>query len=434
MTTKINYLPVEEAVKIIESGERVHFSGTATFPVNIANALYKRGMENQIEGITIQYMHNISPTPFAGEECLGKFHLEVIYTGGNIRKAVNQCIAGYIPTNLGEVARLIRSGVLKVNTAIVQTSLPDRHGYVSLGLSAETNIAALDSADKIIAVVNPNMPRTFGDTIIHTSKIDIFCYDETPLPVIPDCECSETDIKIAAHCAELIEDGATMQLGIGNLPNAVLANLTNHKNIGIHTEMFSDGILPLCESGVINNAEKGIDKGKLVASFIMGNKKLYDFIDDNPLLIMRDVAYTNNPEIIAQNPKVIALNAAIEVDLTGQINAESIGTSQFSGCGGQLDFVRGANASKGGKSIIAMPATTNKGVSKIVPTLSPGATVTTPRQDIHYVITEFGIADLYGKTLQKRAKELIKIANPMHQEELEKAAFDRFGKHFIHCK
>jgi acyl-CoA hydrolase len=198
--------------------------------------------------------------------------------------------------------------------------------------------------------------------------------------------------------------------------------------------MFSDGILPLCESGVINNAEKGIDKGKLVASFIMGNKKLYDFIDDNPLLIMRDVAYTNNPEIIAQNPKVIALNAAIEVDLTGQINAESIGTSQFSGCGGQLDFVRGANASKGGKSIIAMPATTNKGVSKIVPTLSPGATVTTPRQDIHYVITEFGIADLYGKTLQKRAKELIKIANPMHQEELEKAAFDRFGKHFIYCK
>lgn len=434
MTTEPNYRPAAEAVQIIQSGERVHFSGTATFPVNIAKALYERGLAHEISNVTIQYMHNVGETPFTDPEVAAIFNTEVIYTGGNIRNIVNKGHGGYISISLGNSANAIRSGVLKPNTAIVMVSPPDKHGYVSLGLSVETNFAAIEMAEKVIGVVNPNMPRTFGDAIIHTSKFDILCFDNSPICSINPGRCGDTELQIAANCASLIEDGSTLQLGIGNLPNAILENLQNHKDLGIHTEMFSDGIIPLCEKGVINNLKKSIDKGKIVASFIMGSTDLYSYVDDNPAILMREVAYTNNPEIIAKNPKVVAINAAIEIDLTGQVNAESIGTTQFSGCGGQLEFVLGANNSEGGKAIFAMPSITNKGISKIVPALSAGAAITTPRQDMHYVVTEFGVADLYGKTLQARAKALINIAHPDHREGLEKSAFDRFGPHFIYAK
>ncbi len=434
MTSVPNYRPAAEAVKIINSGERVHFSGTSTFPTIIANALYERGLAHEIKDITIQYMHNVGQTPFTDPNVADIFQTEVIYTGGNIRSCVNKGHAGYISISLGNSATAIRDGVLKPNTAVVLVSPPDKHGYVSLGLSVETNFAAIEMAEKVIGVVNPNMPRTFGDAIIHSSKFDVLCFDNSPIIAVVPGVCGATELQIAANCASLVEDGSTLQLGIGNLPNAILEKLQNHKDLGIHTEMFSDGIMPLCEKGVINNLKKEIDRGKIVASFIMGSKNLYSFVDDNPEILMREVAYTNNPEIIAKNPKVVAINAAIEIDLTGQVNAESIGTTQFSGCGGQLEFVLGANNSVGGKAIFAMPSTTNKGISKIVPTLSPGAAVTTPRQDLHYVVTEYGIADLYGKTLQERAKALIRIAHPDHQETLERCAFERFGSHFLYQK
>jgi len=279
-------------------------------------------------------------------------------------------------------------------------------------------------------VINPNVPRAWGDAIIKLSDIDIFCEDNTPLIEAHPAVLTEQDCKIGQHCAALIEDGATLQMGIGAIPNAVLSQLGNHKNLGIHTEMFADGVLPLYYKGVINNKNKKFDRGKIVSTFLMGSKEVYDFIDDNPAVAMMDVGYTNDPFIIAQQPKMTAINSALSVDITGQVNADSIGCKFYSGCGGQLDFIRGAAASEGGKPIIALPSVTNKGVSKITPTLINGAGVVTTRFDAHYVVTEYGAVDLYGKTLQERAKALISIAHPDHQEELDKAAFERFGSHY----
>jgi len=313
---------------------------------------------------------------------------------------------------------------------MIQVCPPDKHGYVSLGTSVDTTLAAVQNAEHVIAVINPNVPRAWGDAIIKLSDIDIFCEDNTPLIEAKASVLTETDIQIGKHCAALIEDGATLQMGIGAIPNAVLSQLGNHKNLGIHTEMFADGVLPLYYKGVINNLNKKFDKGKMVSTFLMGSKEVYDFIDDNPAVAMMDVAYTNNPFIIAQQPKMTAINSALSVDLTGQVNADSLGTKYFSGCGGQLDFIRGAGASEGGKPIITLASTTNKGISKICPTLLNGAGVVTTRFDAHYIVTEFGAVDLYGKSLQNRAKALISIAHPDTQEELDKAAFERFGSHF----
>ena len=291
-------------------------------------------------------------------------------------------------------------------------------------------LAAVQNAKTVIAVINPNVPRAWGDAIIRLSDIDIFCEDNTPLIEAHPATLTEQDIAIGKNVASLIEDGATLQMGIGAIPNAVLSQLGNHKNLGIHTEMFADGVLPLYEKGVVNNMNKKFDKGKIVSTFLMGSKRVYDFIDDNPGVAMMDVGYTNDPFIIAQQPKMTAINSALSVDITGQVNADSLGIKFYSGSGGQLDFIRGAAASEGGKPIIALPAVTNKGVSKICPTLLNGAGVVTTRFDVHYIVTEFGIADLYGKTLQERAKTLINIAHPDHRETLDKAAFERFGSHY----
>ena len=294
----------------------------------------------------------------------------------------------------------------------------------------DATLAAVQNAKTVIAVINPNVPEhgemqlsdyltlTFSAKIIH------------PLIEAHPATLTEQDIAIGKNVASLIEDGATLQMGIGAIPNAVLSQLGNHKNLGIHTEMFADGVLPLYEKGVVNNMNKKFDKGKIVSTFLMGSKRVYDFIDDNPGVAMMDVGYTNDPFIIAQQPKMTAINSALSVDITGQVNADSLGIKFYSGSGGQLDFIRGAAASEGGKPIIALPAVTNKGVSKICPTLLNGAGVVTTRFDVHYIVTEFGIADLYGKTLQERAKTLINIAHPDHRETLDKAAFERFGSHY----
>ena len=303
-------------------------------------------------------------------------------------------------------------------------------GFVSMGTSVDATLAAVQNAKTVIGVINPNVPRAWGDAIIKLSDIDIFCEDNTPLIEAHPATLTEQDIAIGKNVASLIEDGATLQMGIGAIPNAVLSQLGNHKNLGIHTEMFADGVLPLYEKGVVNNMNKKFDKGKIVSTFLMGSKRVYDFIDDNPGVAMMDVGYTNDPFIIAQQPKMTAINSALSVDITGQVNADSLGIKFYSGSGGQLDFIRGAAASEGGKPIIALPAVTNKGVSKICPTLLNGAGVVTTRFDVHYIVTEFGIADLYGKTLQERAKTLINIAHPDHRETLDKAAFERFGSHY----
>jgi len=320
--------------------------------------------------------------------------------------------------------------VLHVNVAMVQVSPPDKHGYVSLGTSVDATLAAVEYADTVIGVINPNVPRAFGDAMIPMDMIDIFCEDNTPLIEAVPSEPNVIEKTIGNYVAELIEDGATLQMGIGAIPNAVLGMLGNHKNLGIHTEMFSDGILPLVEKGVVNGAEKNIDRGKIVSTFLMGSKKVYDFIDDNPGVLMMDVGYTNSIDIISKNPKVTSINSALQVDLTGQVCADSLGTKFYSGVGGQIDFIRGASCSLGGKPIIAMPSVTNKGVSKIASVLNLGAGVVTTRANMHWFVTEYGAVNLYGKSMQERAKMIISIAHPNHRDALDKAAFERFGSHY----
>ena len=291
-------------------------------------------------------------------------------------------------------------------------------------------MAAVEVAKTVIAVVNPNVPRSFGDAMIPMSMIDIFVEDNTPLMPAHFSQPNEQEVAIGKYCAELIEDGACLQMGIGAIPNAVLAQLGNHKNLGIHTEMFADGVLPLVESGVINGANKKLDRGKMVSTFLMGSQKVYDFIDNNPMVAMMDVGYTNDPFVIAQQPKMTAINSALQVDITGQVCADSLGTKFFSGVGGQIDFIYGASRSEGGKAIIAMPSVTKNGISKIAPILTPGAGCVTTRNHIHWFVTEYGAVNLYGKSLQERARLLISVAHPDHREELERAAFERYGSHF----
>jgi acyl-CoA hydrolase len=309
-------------------------------------------------------------------------------------------------------------------------SPPDKHGYVSLGTSVDATLAAVECADTVIALVNPNVPRAWGDAMIRLDQIDIFVEDDSPLYAHDLAPLSEMDIAIGKNAAALIEDGACLQMGIGGIPNAVLSQLGGHKDLGVHTEMFADGILPLVEKGVVNGRLKKIDTGKMVATFLMGSKALYDFIDDNPMVAMMDVGHTNNVAVIRKLDKVTAINSALAIDLTGQVCADSIGIKHYSGVGGQIDFIRGAGHSFRGRPIIAMPSVTEKGLSKISPTLIEGSGVVSTRANIHWVVTEYGAVNLYGKTLQERAKLLISISHPNHREMLDKAAFERFGSHY----
>ncbi len=426
----IKFISPAEAVKVVKSNDRVHLHSVAVTPHPLIKALVERGKNKEFRNVRIQHIHTEGPAPYADTELEGIFQLESFFVGHNVRKQTQAGYADYIPVFLQETQRLIRQGYLKVNVAMIQVSTPDKHGYVSLGTSVDATLAAVENADTTIAIVNQNVPRAFGDAMIHINDIDLFVEDNSELVIAAPGPICETDRKIGRYVAELVEDGATLQMGIGAIPNAVLSMLGNHKNLGVHSEMFADGILPLVDKGVVNGRNKTIDKGKLVATFLMGTKKLYDFIHDNPGVAMMDVEYTNKVSVIAQNPKVTAINSALQVDITGQVCADSIGTIHYSGVGGQIDFLRGASLSKGGKPILAMPSITNKGISKIAPILTPGAGVVSTRANIHWVVTEHGAVNLYGRSLQDRAKLLISIAHPDHQENLDKSAFERFGPHF----
>lgn len=427
---KITYVSPAEAVKVVKSNDRIHLHSVAVTPHPLINALVERGRNKEFRNVRIQHIHTEGAAPYADQEFEGIFQLESFFVGGNVRRQTQAGYADYIPVFLHETQRLIRDGYLKVDVAFIQVSVPDAHGYCSLGTSVDATLAAVETAACVIAIVNKNVPRAFGDAMIKVDDIDIFVRDDSPLYASEMPPISEVEYQIGRFVAELVEDGATLQMGIGAIPNAVLSMLGNHKNLGVHSEMFSDGLLPLVESGVVNGSNKAIDKGKLVATFLMGSTRLYEFIHDNPGVAMMDVKYTNRVNIIATNPKVTAINSALQVDITGQVCADSIGTKFYSGVGGQIDFLRGASLSEGGKPIIAIPSITTKGVSKIMPILTPGAGVVSTRANIHWLVTEFGAVNLYGRTLQDRAKLIISIAHPSVQEELERAAFERFGPHY----
>lgn len=424
-----NTLPTvtaEEAVKVVKSGDHLHWPCVAAAPEILIQALVARA--DELENVHITHLYTEGYADYVLPQYAKSFHLDSFFIGGNVRKATQNGWADYIPCSLSDTARIIRDGIQPADGVFLMVSEPDADGYVSLGSSVDCTLAAIESAKYVVAQVNRYMPFCYGDARIPVSKITAFVRHDVPLAEAEFPALSEQDIAIGKHAAALVPDGATLQIGIGNIPNAVLAQLTNHKHLGIHSEMFSDGVLPLIESGVIDGSRKKIDVGKHVATFLKGTQKLYDFVNQNPAVLMNDVAYTNNPMIIAQNPKVVALNSAIQIDLTGQVCADSIGTKMFSGSGGQLDFMLGAGASEGGIPIVAMPSITAKGVSKIVPTLAAGAGVVTPRTVVHWVITEFGAVNLFGKSMKERAQLLISISHPSVQEELEKAAFERFSE------
>ncbi len=426
----MNFVSAEEAVKVIKSGDRVHLSSVAVTPHSLIKPMVERGRNKEFYDVKIQHIHVEGKVDYADPEFEGIFVSEQFFVGGNLRKQTQAGYADYIPVFLSETQKLIRDGYLKVNVAMILVSPPDKHGYVSLGTSVDATLAAIQHADTVIAAVNPNVPRAWGDAMIHVSEIDTFVEDNSPLYVHGNAPLTDMDKAIGKNVAELVEDGACLQMGIGGIPNAVLAQLHNHKDLGVHTEMFADGILPLVEKGIVTGKHKSIDRGKMVASFLMGTQELYDFVDDNPRVAMMDVRHTNSVHIIRKLDKMTAINSALAVDITGQVCADSIGTTHYSGVGGQIDFIRGAGYSKGGKPIIALPSVTAKGISKISPTLLEGSGVVSTRANIHWIVTEYGAVNLYGKTLQERARLLTSISHPDHRESLDKAAFDRFGSHY----
>ena len=416
----------EEAVSVIYSGDRVFIHGGVSTPVKLVEALTARA--SSLRYVEIVHIHTEGPAPYAKPEYADSFRTNVMFVGSNVRSAIGTGEADYIPIFLSEVPGLFRKRILPLNVALVQVSPPDRHGYCSLGASIDIARAAVLSSERVVAQINPNMPRTHGDGLLHVDEIDTAVEAEVPLPEMPSRELSQVEVSIGKNCAALIEDGATLQMGIGAIPDAVLMSLGQHKDLGVHSEMFSDGIIDLIEKGVITGRRKAVHPGKVVGSFLMGTRRLYDFVDDNPLIVMLESSYVNDTAVIRRNPRVTAINSAIEVDITGQICADSIGTRLYSGVGGQMDFIRGASLSEGGKPIIALPSVTSRGESRICSFLKPGAGVVTTRAHVHYVVTEYGTANLYGKNLRQRARALIDIAHPNHREALAADALERFKK------
>ncbi|PWA05769.1 acetyl-CoA hydrolase/transferase family protein [Flavobacterium laiguense] len=420
------YVTAEEAVKVVKSGDRVYLQAAAAAPTILANALTERASE--LRNVEICHLHTEGEARYANPELADSFHVNSFFIGPNVRHTLKAGNGSYTPVFLSELPHLFRKNVLPLDVAFIHVSPPDIHGYCSLGVSVEATVAAIENAKIVIAQVNPQMPRTFGDGILHVSELDylvavdvpIYSHEVEPFTAVED--------KIGSYVASLIEDRSTLQMGIGSIPNAALSKLTNHKDLGLHTEMFSDGVIDLIESNVINCNYKGSLRGRVLSTFLLGSKRLYDFVNDNPFIELRESSTVNDTARIRKNPKMIAINSAIEVDLTGQVCADSIGPRMYSGVGGQMDFIRGASLSDGGKAIIALPSITKNGQSRIVPFLKQGAGVVTTRGHIHYVITENGIADLYGKTLKQRASELVRIAHPNHQASIEKEYFDLLHK------
>lgn len=399
-----------QAVSVIRHGCRVFIGSGAAEPQSLVEALSSR---EDISDTEIVHIMTLGTAPYTEARLGDRFRHNAFFIGPNVRQAVAEGRADYTPIFLSEIAAQFRSGRVVIDVALIEVSPPDEHGYCSYGVSTDVVKPAAETAELVIAEVNEQMPRCLGDCFIHVSDIDLIVPSDRPILEAVQGEPDEIAQRIARHIANLVEDGATLQLGIGTIPDAVLHYMTEFKNLGIHTEMFSDGVIPLIEKGIINNSEKTIHRGKIIASFVLGSRRLYDFIDNNPMIEFRPTEYVNDPFIIAQNDKMISINSAIEVDLTGQVCADSLGTMFYSGIGGQVDFVRGAARSKGGKPIIALPSTAGDGaISRIVPYLKQGAGVVTSRGDVHYIVTEYGSAYLHGKTMRERAMSLIQIADP----------------------
>jgi len=416
------YSPVtpEEAVSHVRSNDNIFIHSAAASPQILGKALADRYRD--LRNVTVYQIHTEGHAPYAEAYCQDSFLIKSLFTGANMREAVKSGRAEFVPIFLSDIPYLFRRRKVHLDVALLQVSPPDKAGYCSLGVSVDTSLAAAECATLRIAEINPNMPRTHGDGNIHISKFHCVTEVNYPLPNHIVSEPTEVEMSIGQHVAGLVENGATLQMGIGAIPNAALFAMKNHKELGIHTEMFSDGIIPLIESGVVTNQHKTKHKGYVVTGFMMGSANLYDYVNDNPLIRVLDIMYVNDTAVIRQLPKVTAINSAIEVDLTGQVCADSIGTRIYSGVGGQMDFIRGAALSEGGKPIIALPSLTNGGISRITPVLKPGAGVVTTRAHVQYIVTEYGIADLFGKSIQERAKALINIAHPSYREELERAA------------
>ena len=421
----------DEAVKIINSGNNIVIQPGCAIPLELVRALVRR--KDELENVNVFHVLTVGPLPYAEPGMEKHFRHKAFFIGNNVRNAVNEGRADFIPIFLAEVPLLFKNDIIKSDVALINVSPPDEHGFCSYGVDVGSIKTQAEKSKFIIAQVNRNMPRTLGDSFIHINKFKyIVEYDEAiqELPQVdPDASPETTEIynKIGCYIGDLIEDGSTLQMGIGEIPDAVLRYLKGKKDLGIHTEMFSDGIIELIEEGIVNNEKKTLHPGKIIAGFILGTKKSYDFIDNNPIAEFHPQEYVNDPFVIAKNNKMVAINSAIEIDLTGQVCADSIGTRLYSGIGGQVDFIRGAARSEGGKPIIALPSTTKDfKISRIVSTLKPGAGVVTSRGDVHYVVTEYGIAYLYGKSIRERAKALINIAHPDFREDLTKFAKENY--------
>lgn len=420
------YTSAEEAVKLIQSGDRVFIHGSAATPLTLLKALAVNS--DHLRNVEMLAISTLGQLDLAKPQFKDRFYFNSLFVSENIRACVNSDNGDYVPIFLSEISKLFEKGILPIDVAMIHVSPPDKHGFCSLGTSVDVAKSAVKHAKKVIAQVNPNVPRTHGDGFIHVSKLDAMVDVHDVLPEVNySARATEAERIIGKRIAELIEDRSTLQMGVGAVPDAVLQSLGHCKDLGIHTEMLSDGVIDLIKSGVVTNAYKKKHRGKVVTSFAIGTEKLYDFIDDNPGFAFLEADYVNDGRVIRTNPKVIAINSAIEIDITGQVCADSIGTYHFSGVGGQMDFIRGASLSEGGKPIIAISSVTKKGDSKIVPFLKPGAGVVTTRAHVHYVVTEFGVAYLYGKNLHQRALALMNIAHPDHRDELEKEIINRFG-------
>ncbi|XP_075238443.1 succinyl-CoA:acetate/propanoyl-CoA:succinate CoA transferase [Lycorma delicatula] len=423
------WVSAEEAVSCIKSGDTVFIGGAASTPVALVKAMTKHGLEKKLKDVTVCHMHTEGSAPYTEPNCEGIFRSLSFFMAANVRKGVAEGRSDCIPIFLSEIPLLFHKKIVKPDACLITVSPPDQHGYCSLGTSVDCVRAALTHSKKIIALVNCHMPRTFGGALIHQSHFDFAVKHDEHLPAHPSKPPKPYEVQIGKLIAEnLVEDGATLQMGIGSIPDAVLSALPNHQDLGIHSEMFANGVIDLVNKGVITNNKKPIHTGRIVSSFLIGSQELYDFVDNNPFVEMHEVDYTNSTAIIRQHPKMTAINSCIEVDLTGQVVSDSIGTRMYSGFGGQVDFIRGAGEGTDGKGkpIIALASINPKTKeSKIVPFIKEGAGVVTTRAHVQYVVTEFGIAYLFGKSLRQRAYELIQIAHPDHRETLEKAAFDR---------
>ena len=427
MNDSIKYVSAEEAVKLIESGDHVYIQGSTSLPETLAEALAARG--NELRGVTIYSGFAVARrrSPLCRPEYKDSFLIDSFFVSNAFRDWIAEGYGTMTPRFLGEVPDLFRDGTCRVDVALINCSLPNEDGLVSFGVSADLAVGAVECADRVIAQINPHVPFTPGDATIHLSQLSAAVEVDDPLVEVPTAVPTDAEINIGRSIAELIPDGATLQIGVGGIPNAVIRALKDHRHLGLHTEAMTDGVLPLLESGVIDNSMKKVMPGLSVASLALGSRKLYDFLDKNDSVVFKDVAWTNNPYTIAQNPKVMSINSCLEIDLTGQVCADSIGKKIYSGVGGQHDFVFGSSKSEGGLSFLAMLSKTSKGGNKIKPVLTEGAGVVTTRFQTNYVVTEYGAVNLRGKNLAERAKLMISIAAPEFREELDREAYERFG-------